>query len=160
MYSRKRVNGASSLIAFLRVFDGGAESFTTDEDDPQKLRSQIGAWLGVIALNIFRARLRADKRIKTLQIDEFELTTEEPTPLSEWRLKQCEQLKNILDNLKPRERDILLARFANYHRNGGKHQFEPHVLEQLAADWQITKDNVRQIYSRTMRKITEQLTKP
>lgn len=142
---------------FLRVFDGGADTFKIDETDPEKLRHLIGAWLSQIALNIFRARLRGEKRLPLVQVEEFEFPVEESPPLSDERAEQCERLKEVLENLKPRERDILLARFANYHRSTGKQQFESHVLERLSKEWKITKDNVRQIYSRTMRKVQEQL---
>lgn len=142
---------------FLRVFDGGADTFKTRENDPQKLRHHIGAWLGQIALNIFRVRLRGEKRLPTVQPEDLDFPVDTPTPLSDERAAQCERLREVLQNLQPRERDILLARFANYHRSGGKQQFEPHVLERLAKDWGITKDNVRQVYSRTMRNVKEQL---
>ena len=150
--------GVNDLVndTFLRVFDGGADTFKTEETDPEKLRHQIGAWLGAIALNIFRARLRGEQRLPMVQVEEIEFRTEESTPLSDERAEQCERLKEVLENLQPRERDILLARYANYHRSKGKQQFEPHVLERLSKDWKITKDNVRQIYSRTMRKVEEQ----
>ncbi|MDA7978969.1 MAG: sigma-70 family RNA polymerase sigma factor [Pirellulales bacterium] len=151
--------GVNDLVndTSLRVFDGGTDTFKTDETDPEKLRHLIGAWLSQIALNIFRARLRGEKRLPLVQVEEFEFPIEESPPLSGERAEQCEQLKEVLEDLKPRERDILLARCANYHRSKGKQQFESHVLERLAKDWRITKDNVRQIYSRTMRKVEEQL---
>jgi RNA polymerase sigma factor (sigma-70 family) len=153
------VQGVNDLVndTFLRVFDGGADTFKTEETDPQKLRHLIGAWLGQIALNIFRGRLRGEKRLPTVQVEEFEFPIKDPTPLSDERADQCERLQEVLQSLQPRERDVLLARFANYHRSGGKQQFEPHVLERLARDWRITKDNVRQIYSRSMRKVKEKL---
>lgn len=151
--------GVNDLVndTFLRVFDGGADTFKTEECNPQKLRHQIGAWLGQIALNIFRVRLRGERRLLTVQPEDLEFPVEAPTPLSDEREEQCERLREVMQNLQPRERDILLARFANYHRSGGKQQFEPHVLERLAKDWGVTKDNVRQIFSRTMRKVKEQL---
>ena len=151
--------GVNDLVndTFLRVFDGGADTFKTDESDSGKLRHHIGAWLAMIALNIFRARLRGEKRLPMVQVEEFEFPVEESPPLSDERTEQCDRLKEVLENLKPRERDILLARYSNYHRSKGKQQFESHVLERLAKDWKITKDNVRQIYSRTMRKVEEQL---
>lgn len=151
--------GVSDLVTdtFLRVFDGGANTFKTEERDAKKLRHQIGAWLGRIALNIFRARLRGVKQLPIVHSEDLDFPVDAPTPLSEERAEKCERLRKVLQNLQPRERDILLARFANYHRSGGKQQFEPHVLERLARDWGITKDNVRQIYSRTMRKVKEQL---
>ena len=151
--------GVNDLVndTFLRVFDGGADTFKTEESDPQKLRHQIGAWLGQIALNIFRSRLRGEKRLPTIQPEDLEFPVEVTAPLSDERAEQCERLREVMQNLQPRERDILLARFANYHRSGGKQQFESHVLERLAKDWRITKDNVRQIYSRTMRKVKDQL---
>ena len=151
--------GVEDLVndTLLRVYDGGADSFKTIENDPVKLRHHIGAWMSQIALNIFRMRLRGDGRLPMVQVEEFEFPVEEPTPLSEERAEQCEQIRDILDKLQPRERDILLARFSNYHRSKGKQQFEPDVLERLSEEWGITKDYVRQIFHRTMRKAKEQL---
>ena len=92
--------------------------------------------------------------------DEAEHACEEAAELSGERREQCEQLRVILDGLKERERNVLIARFANYHRSGGKQQFDPEILADLAEKLQITKDAVRQILCRTLKKVKAQLSQP
>ena len=154
--------GVEDLVndAFLRVLTHGAATFKTSENDPDKIRKLVGVWLSKIAKNLFLMHLRGKKKMPEVTFEETEHECEETTPLSEERLKQCEQLRVVLDSLKERERDVLMARFSNYHRSGGKQQFDPEVLADLAEKLQITKDAVRQILCRTLKKIKEQLSQP
>ena len=154
--------GVEDLVndTFLRVLTHGAATFGTAETDPDKLRKLIGVWLSEIARNLFLMQLRGRKKLPEVAFDEIEHACEEATPLSEERQKQCEQLREILDGLNDREREVLMARFSNYHRSGGKQQFDPDVLADLAEKLQITKDAVRQILCRTLKKIKAQLSQP
>jgi DNA-directed RNA polymerase sigma subunit (sigma70/sigma32) len=79
-------------------------------------------------------------------------------PLSPGRQAQCDRLRAALAQLSEREYDILMARFSNYDMTGGKQEFDPAVLADLCERWQVTKDYVRQIFSRTLRKLKAQLT--
>jgi len=151
--------GVEDIVSdtFLRIWTHGAATFKTSETDPDKLRKLIGVWLGKIAQNLFLMQLRGQEKMPEVAFDETEHACEEATPLSEEREIQCEQLRGVLDSLKERERDVLMARLSNYHRSGGKQQFDPEVLADLAERYQITKDAVRQIYCRTMKKVKDQL---
>jgi len=151
--------GVEDLVndTFLRVLTHGAATFKTSENNPDKLRKLIGVWLGRIANNLFLMQLRSQEKIPEVAFDETEHACEEATPLSEGRRRQCEQLRGVLDSLKERERDVLMARFSNYHRSDRKQQFDPEVLADLAEKYQVTKDTVRQILCRTMKKVKEQL---
>lgn len=154
--------GVQDLVSdtFLRVLTHGAVTFGTAETDPDKLRKLIRVWLSEIARNLFLMQLRGRNRLPEIAFDDTEHACEETAPLSEERQKQCEQLREILDGLNHRERDVLMARFSNYHRSGGKQQFDPDVLADLAENMQITKDAVRQILCRTLKKIKAQLSQP
>lgn len=142
---------------FLRVWTHGAATFRTAETDPGKLRKLIGVWLGEIARNLFLMQLRGRNRLPEIAFDETEHACEVAMPLSEERRQQCEQLREALDGLSERERDVLMARFSNYHRSGGKQQFDPEVLADLAEKWQITKDSIRQVLCRALKRIRSQL---
>ena len=154
--------GVEDLVndTFLRVWTHGAATFRTAETDPGKLRKLIGVWLGEIARNLLLIQLRGRNRLPEIAFDETEHACEEATPLSEERRQQCEQLREALDGLSERERDVLMARFSNYHRSGGKQQFDPEVLADLAEKWQITKDSIRQVLCRTLKRIRSQLSQP
>lgn len=151
--------GVEDLVSdtFLRVLTHGAVTFRTAETDTDKLRKLTGVWLSEIARNLFLMQLRGRNRLPEVSFDETEHACEEATPLSEERQEQCEQLREILDGLNDRERDVLMARFSNYHRTGGKQQFDPEVLADLAEKLQVTKDAIRQILCRTLKKIKAQL---
>jgi len=148
---------------FLRVFEKSADKFKTDEKDLKKLRHHIGAWLGGIAYNLFRMRHRAQKRLPVFQFeDDFDPQSPvfdhpEEDSMSPARVEQHKRLQSILDDLTDKERDILLTRFANSHRSEGKQQFRSEDLERLTSDWELTKDNVRQIFNRTLKKVRAQL---
>jgi RNA polymerase sigma factor (sigma-70 family) len=155
-------SGVEDLVSetFLRVWTHGAATFRTAETDPDKLRKLITIWLSEIAKSLFLMQLRGRSRMPLVTFDETEHACQEATPLSTERQKQCEQLREVLDGLNARERDVLMARFSNYHRSGGKQQFDPEVLTDLAEKLQITKDSVRQILCRTLKKINLQLAPP
>lgn len=155
-------SGVEDLVneTFLRVFTHGAATFASSETDPDKLRKIIRVWLGEIAKNLFLMQLRGQGKMTEVAFDEAEHSCGEATPLSDERREQCEQLRVVLDGLKDRERDVLMARFSNYHRSGGKQQFDSEVLADLADKLQITKDAVRQILCRTLKKVEAQLSQP
>ena len=154
--------GVEDLVndTFLKVWTQGATSFQTTETDPEKLQKLIGVWLASIAKNLFLMRLRGRTRLTEIAFEETEHAYAEATPLSEERRQQCEHLRELLDGLNARERDVLMARFSNYHKSGGKQQFDPDVLADLAEKLQITKDAVRQILCRTLKKVKAQLSQP
>lgn len=142
---------------FLRVFTHGADSFRTDDADADNVRKLVRVWLCQIAKTLFLMRIRGRKRLPEVGFEESENASIEFTPLSPEREVQCERVRELLAQLPEREFDVLMARLSNYHRNAGKQQFDSELLTDLAERWQVTKDYVRQILSRTLRKIKDQL---
>lgn len=59
-----------------------------------------------------------------------------------------EQIKDILEDLTPREREILNMRF-------GLHDEIPHTLEEVGKKFNVTRERVRQIQQRALEKIKE-----
>lgn len=155
-------SGVEDLVndTFLRVYTHGAATFRTSETDNERIRKLVGVWLGEIAKRLFLMQLRGRKELPEVAFDETEHACQEATELSEERREQCERLRKILDGLNERERDVLMARFSNYHRSGGKQQFDSEVLADLAEKLQITKDGVRQILCRTLKKVKVQISQP
>ncbi|HUG93171.1 MAG TPA: sigma-70 family RNA polymerase sigma factor [Planctomycetaceae bacterium] len=64
-------------------------------------------------------------------------------------LRQREALTTILDRLDPRERDIITTRF------GLKRGTEPQTLEQVGSQFGVTKERIRQLEARALRKLRE-----
>jgi RNA polymerase sigma factor (sigma-70 family) len=157
--NRLGADGVQDLVndTFLRVFTHGAHNFRTDQPEADYVRKLVRVWLCKIANSLFLMELRGRKRLPEVVFEESEHAAIEFTPLSLERETQCERVRELLAQLPEREYDVLMARLSNYHRNEGKQQFDPEVLSDLAERWQVTKDNVRQILSRSLRKIKDQL---
>jgi RNA polymerase sigma factor (sigma-70 family) len=64
-------------------------------------------------------------------------------------VRQREALSAILDRLDPRERDIITTRFGL--RSGS----EPQTLEQVGSQFGVTKERIRQLEARALRKLRE-----
>ena len=151
--------GVEDLVhdVFIQIYEGAAKTFKTKEADPKRLRHQIWAWLDKIAFNLFLMILREKKRMREIPITKFDFPSEEPSPISAERAKQCEKLRHVVEGLSPREQDILLTKFANYEPSLKQQHFHPADLEQLAKDWDILPDHVRQILFRAIQKIKDRL---
>ena len=163
--------GVEDLVndTFLRVFESAAGKFKTNETDPQKQRYHIGVWLGVIAHRLFLMRLQDKERLSELDGFDPESTDFDPQTMSfalpgmgedsisPERIELCKRLQEVLNDLTNRERIVLLTRAENHHLSIGKQQFHSDDLEQLASDFCTTKENIRQIYHRTLQKVKKQL---
>jgi RNA polymerase sigma factor (sigma-70 family) len=64
-------------------------------------------------------------------------------------VRQREALSTILDRLDPRERDIITTRY------GLQSGTEPQTLEQVGSQFGVTKERIRQLEARALRKLRE-----
>jgi RNA polymerase sigma factor (sigma-70 family) len=152
--------GVEDLVSdtFLQVYAHGAETFRTGETDQDTIRKLVRAWLRTIAHNLFLMERRGRKRRRETVFDEIDVGAPAPAPrMSPARAADCEQVREVLDSLSERERDVLFARFWNYDMAAGKQSFASAVLADLVDRWNTTDANIRQILSRALNKIKDRL---
>ncbi len=159
---RKQIGdaGVEDLVSdtFLQVYLHGAETFRTDESDPEIIRKLVRAWLCTVAHNLFLMARRGCQKRKDAAFADIELIAMDPRPeLSTERAADCHRVREVIDSLTERERDVLFARFWNYDPDGGKQSFSSEILADLVERWGTTEDNIRQILCRALKKVKDQL---
>ena len=145
---------------FLRVFRHAAAAFEpSDETDAENIRKHVRAWLGTITYNLFLMKLRGATEQSTKLIDGNKCgRIPNPVQFPSENLCKYDEIRNVIENeLTARERDVLYARLWNYDVNAEKQMFDPDVLADLVEQWGTTNANIRQILSRTLRKIRDHL---
>jgi RNA polymerase sigma factor (sigma-70 family) len=140
---------------FYRAF-ARAETFTAgDANDADSERRRSRAWLGRIA-----ERLLADwlAGVREVSASPYLDTLAEPdVGPSSSRSPKLQLLREALDSLSERERDVLRAS-ALYFRAGEDHQRLPNEASaELARRWQTTSENIRAIRSRATKKLKQYL---
>lgn len=131
------------------TFQRAYERATTFKDqgvsDPEELRKRARGWLGTIAQNLYRDRLRGENTIS-----EFFYAAPEKEPPSGLANLVGEALNEALDE---REREVLRVT-AEYLKPGENSQRMPNgVAKKLAADLNTTTANVRMIRKRAIPKV-------
>lgn len=149
--------GAWDLVqeTFLRANDRAATFNADGITDPERLKNRTRAWLGRIAVNIFRDVLRGRVGVREISLDDHEIATE-PQPLSPSSPSANRQLLDeAIESLSEKEQRVLRITF-QYYQPGKKYQRLPNdVAEDLAKELGTTSNNVRQMRRRALRKITE-----
>lgn len=152
--------GVEDLVndTFVRVYLHAATTFQTDQTDIAIVRRIVRAWLRSISHNLFLMSRRAQSVVCETVCGELELLpVNSVLPLSSEREVLCQQIREVIDELTERERDVLFARFWNYDPGSGKQTFASEMLSDLIDRWQTTEENIRQILSRTLKKIKDRL---
>lgn len=140
---------------FFRAFARAATYSAGDAWDEASQRRRSRAWLGRIA-----QRLLADWLADTREVSASPyldtLAEPEPAPPSS-RSPKLQLLREALDTLNERERDVLRVA-ALYFRPAEEHQRLPNeVSAELARRWQTTNENIRAIRSRATKKLKDYL---
>jgi RNA polymerase sigma factor (sigma-70 family) len=150
-------SGAWDIVqeTFIRAYDRAATFNGEGITDPDRLSRRVKAWLGRIAVNIFRDLLRGRAGIREVSLDEQEIA-KEPDPVSVSAPSANRLLLDeAIDSLSDREQRVLRTTF-QYYQPGRTHQRLPNdVAEGLATELGTTSENVRQIRRRALRKIKE-----
>jgi len=148
--------GALDLVqdTFIRVYEKAATFDSGGITDSERLRRRTRAWLGRIALNIFRTMLRGRAGVWEISLDDQEIAKEpEPVPSSPSANRKL--LDEAIDSLSVKEQHVLRTTF-QYYQPGKQHQRLPNdVAEDLAKELGTTSDNIRQIRRRARRKIDQ-----
>ncbi len=152
--------GVEDLVneTFLHVFAKAAQGFRPgDDSDAQVNRRHVESWLRTVAHNVFLMDLRGRRRDPNTMLYDIDVAMPTAPTMSAEREEQCQRVREVIESLPERERDVLFARFWNYDRAGGKQTFAPEVLADLIDRWETTDANIRKILSRTLKKIKERL---
>jgi RNA polymerase sigma factor (sigma-70 family) len=140
---------------FFRAFARAATYRPAEDDVPDGHRRRSRAWLGKIAERLLADWLADVREISASHYLETLPEPEPPPPSS--RSPKLRLLREALDTLNERERDVLCVA-ALYYRPGEAHQRLPNqVSAELARRWQTTPENVRAIRSRATKKLKEYL---
>ncbi len=136
---------------FFRAF-ARARTFTAGEaTDEDSERRRTRAWLGRIAQRLLADWLADAREVSASPYLETLAEPESAPPSS--RSPQLRLMREALDTLSERERDVLRVA-ALYFRPGEAHQRLPNeVAAELARRWETTGDNVRAIRSRATKKL-------
>jgi RNA polymerase sigma factor (sigma-70 family) len=140
---------------FSRAF-ARASTFTSGEAyDAESERRRTRAWLGRIAERLLADWLAGSREVSASPYLDT-LAEPEAGPTSS-RSPQLRLMREALDTLSERERDVLCAT-ALYFRVGEEHQRLPNEASaELARRWQTSPENVRAIRSRATKKLKQYL---
>jgi RNA polymerase sigma factor (sigma-70 family) len=140
---------------FFRAF-ARASTFSADEAlDEVAEQRRSRAWLGRIAQRLLADWLADAREVSASPYLETLAEPEASPPSS--RSPKLRLLREALDTLTERERDVLRVA-ALYFRPGEEHQRLPNqVAEELARRWQTNNENVRAIRSRATKKLKQYL---
>lgn len=129
-----------------------SDSAGIDEDGE---RRRTRAWLGRIAERLLADWLAGMREVSASPYLDT-LTEPEPGPTSS-RSPKLRLMREALDTLSERERDVLCAS-ALYFRIGEDHQRLPNEASaELARRWQTSAENIRAIRSRATKKLKQYL---
>ncbi len=140
---------------FFRAFARASTYTGGDAWDEDSQRRRSRAWLGRIAQRLLADWLADAREISASPYIDTLAEPEVGPPSS--RSPQLRLLREALDTLNERERDVLRVA-ALYFRPGEAHQRLPNeVSAELARRWQTSNENVRAIRSRATKKLKEYL---
>ncbi|MEO0461226.1 MAG: sigma-70 family RNA polymerase sigma factor [Myxococcota bacterium] len=134
-----------------------AETFTDGElNTPEDIHLRARSWLHAIARNCVVTRQRRTQGYFEDIDDESVHSTDKEVSAREVETvpsPRALKLEAALESLSERERDVLRVTF-HHHRAGEKHQRLPNdVARDLAATWDTTPENLRQIRRRALNKV-------
>jgi RNA polymerase sigma factor (sigma-70 family) len=138
---------------FIRVFEKGAASFkATKESNPDKIRGHVRVWLGKIAKNLMNDTFQGKN------LDEIHFTLEEwqeqPGAERPNYSPRNEALYELLETeLTDRESSILRVYYMYYDPREPLKKLPRNVLQNIADQFDLTPENIRQIKSRAIKKI-------
>lgn len=140
---------------FFRAFERAATYTPGDAFDEASERRRSRAWLGRIAERLLADWLSGAREVSASPYLDT-LAEPEPGPSSS-RSPRLRLLREALEALSERERDVLRAS-ALYFRSGEEHQRLPNdASAELARRWETTSDNIRAIRSRATKKLKQYL---
>lgn len=150
-------SGAWDIVqeTFIRVYERAATFDGEGITDPDRLQRRVRAWLGRIAVNIFRDRLRGQLGVREISLDDQEIAKEPESQSPSSPSANRKLLDEAIDSLSEKEQRVLRTTF-QYYQPGKQHQRLPNdVAEDLAKELETTSDNVRQLRHRALQKIKE-----
>ena len=138
---------------FRRVFERGAATFRPGKtSDPDEMRHHVRAWLGRIAHNIScdarRGRV-SELPLEEVPIESVHRESEEISETSKGLLSLMEK------TLTERELDIVRVTSQYVEMRKPNQKLPADVLDDLAREWGVTHENIRQIKRRALQKLQQ-----
>jgi RNA polymerase sigma factor (sigma-70 family) len=140
----------------VRVFEKAHTFKPLNCGNNNRERARICAWMGRIANNLFFSSLRRQPTINfvdTPQAGGRETPTREEVCNEPAESSQRALLREALDTLNEREREILLTSYAWYEPGVGCQRMPTEELEALTERFHTTPANIRQIRTRALDKL-------
>lgn len=141
-------------VTFQHVYEKGARTFkATSETDPDRIRGHVRAWLGRIAHNLVCDAYRG-RPFQEMQLDDDSEVADEHDDKT--ASDEPERLQRLMEQvLTDREQEILRVTSLYYDPREPDRKLPASVLDDLARHWGITRENIRQIKSRALRKLKD-----
>lgn len=154
-------DGVADVVqeTFQRVFERAATFQDEGTTDPIRARRRVRAWLGTIAKNVVVDTIRrfCSPRPEDCVPWEGSDTAELLAAPSECESVDEARLRAIIDELSPRDQEILWASAQHYQPGRPAQRLPSGVCQALADKWDTTPENIRQRRHRLYRQIREQL---
>jgi RNA polymerase sigma factor (sigma-70 family) len=146
--------GTNDLVqeTLIRAYDRAGTFNAAGIKDTERLERRTRAWLGRIALNIFRDMLRDRDGRREVPLDENDPAPEPEPRQTSLTSARRQLIDEAIDSLSEREQIVLRTVYQYYEP--GKNLPRP-VIEDLANSLKTTSDNLRQIKSRALRKMKQ-----
>jgi RNA polymerase sigma factor (sigma-70 family) len=138
---------------FVRAYEKAGTYKPDGEVDGVLGRQRVRAWLGRISENIVHDYYRHEPQITFM--DEGELPPEDPVDPTRdtGGSEKLRRLEDALAQLSEREQEVLRAT-AMWYKPGERQQRLPNSeMKKLAASWNTSSDNIRQIRGRALAKL-------
>jgi len=146
---------------FTKVWFGAGEQF-----DPAKTSMKLSssqrtrAWLGGIAGNLVRDKLKSKANNLPVDSDELELPPSEPAAVSMRQNRLRVGVFQVVEaTLNPRDVAVVWFKTKFLDPESGDSKPTPEYVEEFCAEWNITNpDHIRTIYRRALKTLTQPLT--
>jgi RNA polymerase sigma factor (sigma-70 family) len=146
--------GTNDLVqeTLIRAYDKAGTFNAAGIKDTKRLERRTRAWLGRIALNIFRDMLRDRDGRREVPLDENDPAPEPEPRQTSLTSARRQLIDEAIDSLSEKEQIVLRTVYQYYEP--GKN-LPRAVIEDLANSLKTTSDNLRQIKSRALRKMKQ-----
>ena len=142
---------------FLRAFER-AGNFKPRGLAADHAQRRVRAWLASIADRLIKEKWPRDRqgfvRLTQLTQECWQAMGSQEQPESEGPAR----VRQALSELAPRDRDIILIYMHWYDPELKQQRVPPSIVKQICAHYQVTKENFRQIVSRTLKRLEAVLT--
>lgn len=147
---------------FSKVWFGAGKQFDPTKTSKKLTSTQkTRAWLGGIAGNLVRDKLKSKANNLPIDSDELELPPSVPAAVSKWQSQlRVGVIQTVEATLNPRDAAVVWFKTNFLDPESGDSKPTPEYVEEFCAEWKIKNpDHIRTIYRRALKTLTQPLTK-